>query len=70
MATTTSAPDPTIAATAPDVPAARTKPENSYARTYANFLKNTQGHSLTVVHEDNLYRQLRMHDPEMGSIWS
>ncbi|HEU5223099.1 MAG TPA: hypothetical protein VFU07_05385 [Candidatus Lumbricidophila sp.] len=46
------------------------KRTNPYAREYANFLKQTQGHQLTVLHDDGLYRHLRMHTPADGSIWS
>ena len=50
--------------------AARLKPGNPYAETYRHFLSQTGNHQLTVVHDDGLYRQLRMHDPAMGSMWS
>ncbi|WP_344748917.1 hypothetical protein [Kribbella aluminosa] len=46
------------------------EPENPYAQTYLNFLNYTAGHELTVVHDDGLYRHLRMRDPQMGGIWS
>lgn len=50
--------------------AAQAPRENHYAREYANFLRNTEGHTLEVLHEDGLYRHLRMRDPQKGSMWS
>ena len=46
------------------------KPTNPYAAAYANFLEQTKNHQLTVIQDQGLYRHLRMHDPEQGSIWS
>lgn len=43
---------------------------NPYAREYASFVQQTKGHQLTSIREDGLYRHLRMHNPEMGSMWS
>lgn len=39
------------------------KPENPYARTYAEFLEQTKGHGLVVLHDDGLYRHLRVQTP-------
>lgn len=39
------------------------KPENPYAEAYAGFLRETQGHRLTVLHEDGVYRHLRVQAP-------
>lgn len=36
---------------------------NPYARTYASFKKQTKGHELHVLHEDGLYRHLRVQAP-------
>lgn len=46
------------------------KRPNPYADEYASFVAQTAGHQLTVLREDGLYRHLRMHNPEMGSMWS
>lgn len=46
------------------------KPTNPYAQQYANFLTYTQGHQLSVLKDDGLYRHLQMHNPEFGSMWS
>ena len=46
------------------------KPANPYARQYTNFLDYTQDHQLSVLKDDGLYRHLRMHNPEFGSMWS
>jgi len=45
------------------------KPENPYAKTYANFLKQTEGHALTVQLDDGLNRHMRVGAPDTG-IWS
>lgn len=42
---------------------------NPYADVYAAFVKNTPDHELTVIHEDGLYRHLRMAKPGTR-IWS
>ncbi|MDU7718289.1 MAG: hypothetical protein E7J90_08650 [Cutibacterium avidum] len=36
---------------------------NPYARTYAEFSGETTYHKLTVLHDDGLYRHLRMRAP-------
>lgn len=45
------------------------KPENPYAKTYANFLAQTENHALTVQLDDGLNRQVRVGAPDTG-IWS
>lgn len=45
------------------------KPENPYAKIYANFLKQTEDHTLTVQLDDGLNRQMRVGAPDSG-IWS
>lgn len=45
-------------------------PENPYADEYRRFVEQTKDHVLTVLHEDGLYRHLRMGKPGQGSIWS
>jgi hypothetical protein len=39
------------------------KPENPYARAYADFVEQTKGHGLVVLHDDGLYRHLRVQAP-------
>lgn len=53
--------------TAQPVPGA---PKNPYADEYRRFVEQTKDHVLTILHEDGLYRHLRMHDPRQGSMWS
>lgn len=40
-----------------------TKRLNPYARIYASFKKHTEDHELRVLHEDGLYRHLRVQAP-------
>ncbi|MDX3020116.1 hypothetical protein [Streptomyces acidiscabies] len=40
-----------------------TKPTNPYAQAYADFLSETAGHQLVVLHDDGLYRHLRIQKP-------
>ncbi|MFB7917063.1 hypothetical protein [Streptomyces sp. NPDC056061] len=40
-----------------------TKPENPYAQAYASFLAETRNHQLVVLHEDGVYRHLRIQAP-------
>jgi hypothetical protein len=37
-----------------------TKPQNPYAQAYAGFREQTANHELSVLHDDGLYRHLRM----------
>lgn len=46
-----------------------TKPANPYAAAYASFCKQTKDHSLVVLHNDDLYRHLRVTAPGTR-IWS
>lgn len=39
------------------------KPTNPYAKAYAAFKEQTKHHFLTVIHEDGLYRHLRIQAP-------
>lgn len=41
---------------------------NPYARAYREFAANTAKHELEVLHDDGLYRHLRMREPGTG-IW-
>lgn len=41
----------------------KAKPTNPYAKAYAAFLEQTKNHQLTVIHEDGLYRHLRIQAP-------
>lgn len=43
--------------------------ENPHAHAWEQFRKNTERHGLTVLHNDGLYRHLRMAEPGTG-IWS
>lgn len=38
-------------------------PVNPYARAYADFRRNTEHHELHVLHDDGLYRHLRVQGP-------
>ncbi|MFJ5724746.1 hypothetical protein [Streptomyces sp. NPDC093149] len=40
-----------------------TKPTNPYAHAYADFLRETAEHQLVVLHDDGLYRHLRIQKP-------
>ncbi|MEU6263717.1 hypothetical protein [Saccharopolyspora shandongensis] len=42
---------------------ARTKHENPYAGAYADFQKQTESHRLVVLHDDGIYRHLRIQAP-------
>ncbi|MCX4573236.1 MULTISPECIES: hypothetical protein [unclassified Streptomyces] len=46
-----------------------TKPTNPYAHAYADFLRETAEHQLVVLHDDGLYRHLRIQKPGTR-IWS
>lgn len=39
------------------------KPENPHARAYADFVEQTKDHKLVVLHDDGLYRHLRVQAP-------
>lgn len=39
------------------------RPANRYARAYADFRRNTEHHELHVLHDDGLYRHLRVQGP-------
>lgn len=39
------------------------KPENPYAKAYASFIEQTKDHKLVVLHDDGLYRHLRVQAP-------
>lgn len=39
------------------------KPENPYAKTYADFVEQTKDHDLVILHDDGLYRHLRVQAP-------
>jgi hypothetical protein len=39
------------------------KPENPHAKAYAAFVEQTKNHQLVVLHEDGLYRHLRIQEP-------
>lgn len=39
------------------------KPTNPYAEAYASFLEQTKNHKLTILHDDGLYRHLRVQAP-------
>jgi hypothetical protein len=45
------------------------RPVNPYARAYADFRRNTQHHELHVLHDDGLYRHLRVQGPRTR-MWS
>lgn len=45
------------------------KPVNPYASTYENFIEQTRDHSLTVILDNGLNRQLHVGAPDTG-IWS
>lgn len=47
----------------------KNKPVNPYASTYENFIERTRDHSLTVILDNGLNRQLRVGAPDTG-IWS
>ncbi|WP_406004640.1 hypothetical protein [Streptomyces sp. NBC_00987] len=40
-----------------------TKPTNPYAQTYSDFLSETAEHQLVVLHDEGLYRHLRIQKP-------
>ena len=39
------------------------KPVNPYAKTYADFVEQTKDHDLVILHDDGLYRHLRVQAP-------
>ncbi|MFF4409486.1 hypothetical protein [Streptomyces sp. NPDC001404] len=39
------------------------KPTNPYAHAYANFLRETAEHQIVVLHDDGLYRHMRIQKP-------
>lgn len=41
----------------------RTRPTNPYAKAYAGFIEQTTEHELHVIHDDGLYRHLRVQAP-------
>jgi hypothetical protein len=60
---------PAVAAAAAAPAAPREKPENPYADAYANFLEETADHTLRVILDDGLNRQMRVGAPGTG-MWS
>ncbi|MCX5103448.1 hypothetical protein [Streptomyces sp. NBC_00439] len=46
-----------------------TKPTNPYAQAYATFLHETAEHELVMLHDDGLYRHLRIQKPGIHA-WS
>ena len=47
----------------PDLPASQKRPTNPAAEAWESFKKNSAGHQLTVLHEQGLYRHIRMAKP-------